>query len=247
MLCSRATRGWAACPRGESRLLSFAEDLRTAVTWHTEDGTTIAGVTAAQGVLRVEQRNRWTVHIALTAPAGEARSLLLELPKRPGATLVTEDAPKPVEETAAAWRFAVSLAAGETRTLTLHEDRIVTQQTVLMQDTSVVATLLGTQALTPAARAALQHLADLRADEAARTAERDRLQAEREGVERDEQRTRQNLNAVPANDAFHTRLVRQLEADETRIGDLDTSITQAKEAVDRAHQALAAAVGALRL
>jgi hypothetical protein len=129
----------------------------------------------------------------------------------------------------------------------VHEDRIVREQTVLMQDDRVVASLLGTQALTPTARAALQHLADLRADAAARAAERDRLLAQHGEVEHDEDRTRQNLAAVPANDALHDRLVRQLDADEGRIEAFGRAIEQANGAVDQAHQALAAAAAALRL
>jgi len=234
-------------PAGESRLLSFAEDLRTGVTWRTEEGTTLAAVTAAVGVLHVDQRQRWTATIGLTAPAAEARTLLVEVPKRPGATLVAEAASAPTEETATAWRLAVTLAPGETRTLVVHEDRIVREQTALMQDDRVLASLLGTQALTPAARAALQHLADLRADEAARAAARDRLAAQRGEVEHDEDRIRQNLAAVPPNDALHDRLVRQLDADEGRIEANGKAINEANAAVDQAHQALAAAVTALRL
>ncbi len=234
-------------PAGESRLLSFAEDLRTGVTWRTDEATTVAAVTASQGVLHVDQRVRWTAQIGLTAPAAEARNLLIEVPKRPGTTLVVEAGPAPSEETATAWRLAVALAAGETRTLTVHEDRILVQQTVLMQDDRVVASLLGTQTLAPAARTALQHLADLRAAEAARTAERDRLQAQRGQIEHDEDRTRQNLAAVPPGDALHDRLVRQLDAAEGRIEALGKSIEQANAAVDQAHQALAAAAAGLRL
>jgi hypothetical protein len=234
-------------PAGESRLLSFAEDLRTAVTWRTEEGTTLAAVTAAQGVLHVEQRQRWTATIGLAAPAAETRNLLVEVPKRPGTTLAVESGPAPSEETATAWRLAVSLAAGETRSLVVHEDRIVREQTVLMQDDRVVASLLGTQSLAPAARAALQHLVDLRSVEAAQAAERDRLQAQRDAVEHDEDRIRQNLVAVPPNDALHDRLVRQLDADETRIAALAKSIEQANATVDQAHQALAAAAAGLRL
>jgi hypothetical protein len=65
-------------------------------------------------------------------------------------------------------------------------------------------------------------------------------------VQADEERLRQNLAAVPANDALHTRLVRALDADETRIFTLGTDIEQANAAVEQAHQALADAVAALQ-
>ena len=234
-------------PAGESRLLSFAEDLRTGVTWRIDEGTTIAAVTASEGVLRLDQRVRWTARIGLTAPAGEARDLLVEIPKRDGSTLVPDPAAKPAEETATAWRIPVSLAAGENRTLTVQADRIVRQQMSLLGDDQVVVRVLGMQGLDERAKTALQRLASLRADGVARSAERDRLKAQRTEAERNEERIRQNLSAVPANDAMHARLVRQLEAEEGRIATLATSIEQAEAAVAKANDALAAAVSALRL
>ena len=234
-------------PAGESRLLSFAEDLRTGVTWKIDQATSIAALTAAAGVLHIDQRQRWTAHIGLAAPAAEPRSLLVEIPKSLGTELVTDDGGKPSEETATAWRLAIALKPGETRDLVVHVDRIIRQQTVLMQDDRVLAGLLGDQSLTGPARAALQHIADLRAAEAAHVAERDRMAAQVADADRDEYRIRQNLAAVPANDALHTRLVRQIEANEDKIAALGTSIDQANTAADQAHQALAAAVQQLQL
>ena len=102
-------------PAEESRLLSFAEDLRTAVVWKQDDAASLAAVTAAQGVLRIDERQRTTTQVVVTAPAGEGRELLIEILKRPTATLVPDPALSPAEETAGAWRFAVSLKAGEAR------------------------------------------------------------------------------------------------------------------------------------
>ena len=234
-------------PIGESRLLSFAEDLRTAVTWRIEEGTTIAAITAANGVLHIEQRLRWTARIGLTAPAGEARDLLIEIPRRDGATLVPEQAPKPSEETATAWRLPVALAAGEQRALTVHADRIIRQQMSLLNDDQIVVRLLGTQGLESRVKLALQRLAALRSDIAARTAELERLNGQHREAERNEQRFRDNLAAVPVNDAMHGRLVRQLEAEDARITALATSIGQAEAAVTKAQEALATAVASLTL
>ncbi|HEY2132725.1 MAG TPA: DUF4139 domain-containing protein [Acetobacteraceae bacterium] len=234
-------------PAGESRLLSFAEDLRTGVTWKIDQATSIAALTAAAGVLHIDQRQRWTAHIGLAAPAAEPRNLLVEIPKSLGSDLVTDDGGKPSEQTATGWRQAISLKPGETHDLVVHVDRMIHEQTVLMQDDRVLAGLLGDQSLTGPARAVLQHIADLRAAEAAHVAERDRLNAQVADADRDEYRIRQNLAVVPPNDALHARLVRQIEANEDKIAALGTSIDQANTAADQAHQALAAAVRELKL
>ena len=234
-------------PAGESRLLSFAEDLRTGVAWHVDEGKTIAAVTAAEGVLRVDRRVRRTVQVDLTAPAAEPRDLLVAIPKGEGNRFVPQPGLKPAEETATAWRFAVSLAAGERRSLTVQTDRIVQQAIALPMGDTVRAELLDEQGINDRTWQALQRLTDLRANEVARGAERDRLKAQRNDSELNEERIRKNLGAVPSNDAMHGKLVRQLEAEDARIADLASSIEQADADVVKAKEALAAAVSSFRL
>lgn len=234
-------------PAGESRLLAFAGDLRTTTTWRTDQATTIATLTAAAGVVNLQQRQRWTAHIDLTAPAKEARDLLIEIPRHPGGTLVPVPGLEPVTETATAWRLPVRLAAGEQRSLTVHVDRIQYQRMALTTDDRQIVRLLGMQGLDEPARTALQHLAALRTAEAARIAERDLLKTQRAEAERNEDRIRKNLAAVPANNAMHARILRQLEAEETRINALADRITQATAAADAAHQALGKAIAELKI
>ncbi|MCC6718973.1 MAG: DUF4139 domain-containing protein [Acetobacteraceae bacterium] len=234
-------------PSGESRLLSFAEDLRTDIAWRQEEATSLAAVSASQGVLRIDERLRWTTQATLTAPAGEARDLLVEIAKRAQSTLVPDPALAPAEETATAWRFAVTLKPGENRTLVVRQDRIQRQSVALMTGEQAVLRLMGMQGLDPAARAALQRLVDLRAALSAKSAEVTRLQAQGEEVERDQARTRSNLGAVPSGDALHTRLLRQLEAQETRIEALRRSQEQARAAVQQAQRELEAAVAKFSL
>jgi hypothetical protein len=234
-------------PAGESRLLSFAEDLRTAVSWRQEDAASIASATAASGVLKLDERLRWTTKVKLSAPEGEKRDLLVEIPRPQNATLAADNTLKSAEETAGNWRFMVSLAAGETREITIAAERITRQQISLIDDDSVIATLLGRPGLTPPAATALRRLADLRIRKAARDAEVERLGEQVSKIETDEERIRQNLGAVPATDALHTRLVRQLDAAETRIDALRKSIEQAEQAAAQAQKEFAAAVSSFTL
>jgi hypothetical protein len=234
-------------PAGESRLLSFAEDLRTQVAWRQEEAASVASATASSGVLKLDQRLRWTTRVKLSAPAGEARELLVEIPRLDGATLAPDNALKPVEGTAAAWRFAVSLAAGETREIVVAAERITRQQVSLIEDESVIASVLGRPGLSPAAATVLRRLTDLRARKSARDAEVEQLGGQVAKIESDEERIRQNLGAVPANDALHVRLVRQLDAAESRIEALRKSIEQAEQAASLAQKEFAAAVASFTL
>lgn len=233
-------------PAAESRLVSYAQDLRTTTEWHRDEEVTIAGLTAASGVLTVDERTRSLVHVTLTGPALESRHVLLELPK-PSGGMIADGFPKPTEETASAWRFAVELEPGEVKRLTFAVDRHDQQTITILDDADAVAVVLDLHGATDAARAALKRITDLRAQEAARTADRDALATQQEAVDADEQRLRSNLAAVSAGDAIRTRLLRQLDTDETRHGQLDAAINTANIAIAAAHAALVTAVSSLRL
>ncbi len=236
-------------PTGENRLLSFAQDLRTTVERTSTEQTTLASLTAAQGVLHVTTRQREVLRIKLTPPANDPRRVLVEVPRSDDAKLTVEGAPIPgIEETATAWRIPVSLKPGETRTITAYVDRLEREDTVLLDNgAAVVVAMLNEQSLTPAARAALQRLASLRQDEAAKRAALDQLKVQQAAVLQDEDRIRRNLAAVAPNDALHARLTRALDADETKLEQLGAAIEQATATVDKAHQVLADAAGSLRL
>ena len=235
-------------PAGERRLLSFAQDLRTTVERSSTGETTLASLTAAQGVLHITTRQREVLRVTITGPANEPRRVLVEIPKDGDRTLTLEGGPIPgVEETATAWRVPVSLKPGEVRKLTATIDRLEREQTALLaDDAAVVVRLLNEQTLTPAARTALQRLAALRQDEAAKRATVDQLKAQQAAILQDEDRIRRNLAAVAANDALHARLTRALDADETKLEQLNQAIEQATAAADKAHQVLAEAAGSLR-
>jgi len=239
-------------PAGETRLLSFAQDLRTTVERDETGERTLATLTAADGVLHVTYRDRDVLRVTVTAPAQESRQLLVEFARQPDTTFALEGPPGSIEETATAWRVPVSLQPGEVRKLTGYRDRTTGEDVALLPEdgndsTQAIAAILNEQTLDPRARSALDHVAALRQDEAARRADLARLKAQLDAVAQDEDRVRKNLEAVAANDALHTRLTHALDADETRIAQLQQSIEQAEAAVQRAHQALADAVRSLRL
>ncbi len=234
-------------PNGERRLLSFAEDLRTSAEWRRAESVSVSSLTAARGVIHLEQRNRTNVRVTLTGPARESRHVLVELPKATGVTLTPEDGRKPDEETATAWRLAVDLAPGEVKTAAVNLDRVTRQQIALASDSGALARVLGLQGLTPEARTALERVAALRGAESAREAERGRVQAQIAAVEKDEARLRDNLGAVANGDALRGRLTRQLDADETRIAALTAELERAAQAVATAHDATLDAIGTLAL
>jgi hypothetical protein len=238
-------------PAGQVRLLSFAQDLRTTVdTTQTTAPSVVSSFSVADGVLTYVQRFRQVFRISMTAPANEARSMLLAIPKSNGNQTLTiaQGTAKAEETTESAWRIAVSLKPGETQSVTVYLDQPTRQTTALLAgDDQILQLIVGNDSLDQAGRAALRHLIDLRRDEARKRAEIDSLNKTLEAVQSDEDRLRQNLAAVSAGDALRSRLTKALDADETRIDQLHGAIADATSAAEKAHKALADAIAALHI
>jgi len=238
-------------PAGETRLVSYAQDLRSAIEMKSSSQPNMfVAFSVANGVLTYTVRTREAIQTVVTAPAKEARDLLLEIPKsNTDQTVTPEDGKLRVtEQTATAFRIALSLAAGESRTVTVWLDQPVHQTVSLVDDDdAVLQTIVGEDKLNAAGRVALGRILDLRRDEAARQAVVEQQQKLLDDVQQDEDRIRKNLAAVTAADPLRSRLTKALDADETKIEQLRRSIDEAQAAVDKSHRALADAVAALRI
>jgi hypothetical protein len=236
---------------GETRLLSFAQDLRTAIdTKLSSQPDTFIAFSVANGVLTYTVRSREVIHIDVTAPAKEARDLLLEIPRsNADQTLTLEDNKLRVtEQTATSFRIALSLAAGESRSITGWLDQPVRQTVALVGgNDAILQAIVGEDKLNPAGRAALGHVLELRRDEARKQAEVQQQQKLLNDVQQDEDRIRKNLAAVTSADPLRARLTKALDADETRIEQLRKAIDDAQTDADKAHRALADAVTALHI
>ncbi len=200
-------------PSGETRLLSFARDLRTTIeTKESARPDTITSFSVADGILTYSELKREVFQITAVAPEHELRDLLLEIPKiGTDETLTVDDGKTPVaEQTATAFRIALPLAAGQTRTITATLDLPMRQTVGLMNGSDVVLqAIIGADKLNAAGRTALRHILDLRMDEARKSAEADRQRKLLNDVLEDEERIRKNLGAVAATDALRSRLTKR--------------------------------------
>ena len=238
-------------PAGETRLLSFAQDLRTAVeTKVSAEADVMSVLTVADGVMTYMTRSRQLVRITATSPPREARDLLLEIRRAdPDQTLTFEDDKiKVTEQTATAFRVALALAAGTSRTVTAWLDQPIRQSISLEDgDDTILRAIVGQDKLPPAARAAFNRLLDLRREESRREAEVERLRKQLADVHTDEERIRKNLGSVSSADPLRARLTRALDADETKIEQLQKLIDAGLVEMEKAHRALADAATALKL
>jgi hypothetical protein len=233
-------------PAGERRVLTFAEDQAVTANW-TQDATQdVTGLTAAGGVAHLVRTQRTVTSVDLTGAATASRKLLLAAPRIDGATLSVSGGTLS-EQTATSWRVLVTLKPGEQRKVVLTADRLEREDVALTDDPDAVLRLLDIGSLSAAAREAIEHIVNLRRDETARNAERDRLAARREEIVGNEARLRDNLAAVPVGDPLHTRLLRQLDQSETDLQALEAETARARKAAEQARDALAAAIAALSI
>jgi hypothetical protein len=240
-------------PAGETRLLGFAEDLRTHVMrTGAFQPHTMERITAAHGVLHRTVRSRMVYGVDLTAPPHDSRRVLVEFAKQPDSDFSVEGGGGAArEETGTAWRVTVTLKPGETAHLKANVDTTQMSELALLNDgdfdDTVIAAVMADGTLDAASMGKLQPLLTLRDALAGKQAALHRLTDEQTSVTADEERVRNNLRVVTGPGGLHDRLLAALDGDETRLGALRAAIERAQGDVDAAHAALADAAEKLEI
>src|SRR5262249_7422214 len=114
----------------EERLLSYAIDLGTEVQAKPEPGSgRLVHVKAIQGILHTDTQVRQVKSYTAKNRSEKERLLLIEHPVRNDFTLV--DTAKPAQTARDVYRFELALPAGESKSLTVTEERLLGQTVVL--------------------------------------------------------------------------------------------------------------------
>lgn len=231
-----------AFPVGEKRLLSFAVDQKIAIERETKAREAVVQVKISRGVLTLNYRDEQTALYRIKAPANEDRMLLIDHPRLPDWELA---APKPaeVELTRGQYRIAKALAKGGATTL-----EVVTQRPRLNavqlagQSRQALLAYARTGGIDPKAASALEKLAALQGD----VDRLDRLvkdaEGESQGIAKDQERLRQNLQSVPQGGDLAKRYLDTMKKQEDRIDQLRLAETDAKAKLKAARDALADAI-----
>ncbi len=234
-------------PAGDKRLLAYAVDLDVAATTTDRGASSVRQVRIVDGLIEQTTQQQHTVEYAFENKDREqGRTIIVEHPRLEGWELV--DTAEPKERTQDTLRFEVSAKANDTAKLA------VTQQIVQSQRLELLSydlpTLLAHQ---QAGRASAKVVEAFR--EAARRqalvqeAERTiaRLQNERNEINTDQQRVRQNMQTVDRQSDLYTRYVKRLSDQETRLEQIGAEITQATNERERLRAELAAYLRSLNV
>jgi hypothetical protein len=221
---------------GETRLVAYAVDRKTTVEREVLNGRRVGTLKLVSGVLEVELVERETTRITVTAPAGETRLVLAEVPRRDGWRLVT---PEGAATAPGVWRLELPLAAGATGTLEAAAEQPILRRIELASaDPREVELLFEGVEVPESLRVRLAELRDLNAAVDRAEQRVDSLEDQRNRVVEEQSRTRDNLGVVPEDSDLARRLLARLEESEARITALDAEIGEARTAVEAASEAV---------
>ncbi len=200
---------------GEKRLLSYAVD--QAVKVHRgglADTRTLHHIAMHQGVLVETTSEVSESTYTVTNGADEARTVILEHPRKPGADLDSEV--KPAETTATAYRFRVAAKPHESVDLHVGEKANLSERIVINPSQDRSAFLLNITKFAPDLQAKLKPLID--AEIALNDLNRriSDLQAREKTLSDDQARDRENITALKNNEAAK-RFVEELNRSEDEI------------------------------
>ncbi len=234
-------------PAGDERLVSFALDQKTRIDRTVENDRRLAEGTINRGVFKRTIVHKQTTTYRLKGPAREARTVILEHPRRPGWELVTPGKVD-VELTDKAYRIPVALKAGGEDEIKVEMEwpRIESVHiSTLSLDNLTVYSRTGT--LSAPVRQAFARMADMRGEIAEHRRRLKALEKERAEVFNDQRRVRDNLNRIPRGGDLARRYLRKMNSQETFLEKLAVDMDDTRELLKKAEDALAAYVATLEL
>ncbi len=200
---------------GEKRLLSYAAD--QAVKVHRASPTetsTLRHIAMHQGVL-VQQTSQVTDNVYTVNNTGnEAREVLIEHTRIPGAELDSET--KPAETTATAYRFRVAVKPHETAELHVRERALLSENVRIDPEEDRTAFLIAVGKITTSVEEKLRPLIDAETALGNLNAKIEEIEENEKTLSADEDRDRANLTALKGNDAAK-RFVDELNSTEDQL------------------------------
>ena len=237
----------APLPVDETRLLSYAVDEKTRIDREDKSSQQISTGAISDGVLRLKRIDRMETVYTVTAPAREARRVILSHPRQPGWRLMKPPA-SDVDVTENTYRLTASLAAGATRSLTVVTERPRSETIRLLTlDIRRLGLYARAQQLDPKLRNAFAEMVALK--RVIDTAEKRLvdLREERTEIVADQDRIRDNLARVPRESDIYRRYLAKLNDQEDELERLAPEIDAAEADVDAAERGLRDYIDGLKI
>jgi hypothetical protein len=226
----------ASLKPNEKRLLSYASDLGVMVDMRRlpTDGR-LAGVRARDGILITETEERATSIYRARNENGTPTALIIEHHMQPGWNLA--DGQTPVESTADAQRFRVTLPTGKETVFEVREVRHgEARLTIGNVDDGLVARLAKSGIPAATLERSLKPVIDKKAELSAIERRLSGLTSERNTITQDQQRLRENMKSLKGSNEekqLLQRYTRQLDQQETRLEALHNDVARATAELEK--------------
>ena len=207
---------------GEDRLVSYAIDLGTEVITQNGPGSSrITNVRAVKGVVTTTTKVREERKYKVANRSQQDRTLLVEHPNRTNQQFKLVDTDKPVEETAAFWRFQFPVQAGAEHTFTVTEERDVAAAVALSNSPDdQVRYFISLSQATPALKQRLEDALRLKGAWDGHRRELAQVVADLNRLNADQDRIRKNLRETPKEADVYQTYLKKLSDQEKEIDGL---------------------------
>jgi hypothetical protein len=233
-------------PPGEKRLISYGEDLSVTGSMGAASSQVISAVKVSRGLMTITRKIGYEKTYTFKNAAGETKRLILEHPITPGASL----AAPPVfdERTDSLYRFVRSLPAGREFSLTVREERPISEGISLSQlRPETFIAYASNQEIPPQVRAALQRALELKQEADSAVRSHTDLEEQRTRLIGEQDRIRQNLEAAGKDSPQGQEYLRRLVNMDGEIDDLTAQADRAHKNAREAQRAYDDYLGSINL
>ena len=241
----------------ERRLLSYAADQAVRVsTDYSHDTSKVQSITVSRGVLKEETAEIAEVEYLVRNAAPEARTVIVEQPKRQGWTIDSasgknDQDPKPDETTPTVYRFRVATPSGETVRLHIGERHTINQFYRLTDSSEAQLTLLLRNAnASPALLAQLEPVFAAKRAVASLDTQINAKQVQINQIVEDQKRLRDNLAALKGGNEERTlakRYTGELNQQEDTLATLRRDLATLQQQREAAQQDLNSKIESLTI
>ena len=201
----------------DTRLLAYAVDLAVSSAVQDEDTSTVSRLRIVEGTIEQTSQQIHKLSYAFNnKDATKARTILVEVDKLEDWTLA--EPKKPAAETAGLYRFEVELEAGAKGTLTVLQEHTDRQHLgVVGYDMPTLLAYAKDGKASPAVVEAVKKAASLQAEINATNHRLAMLEQERQGIDADQTRIRENMRSIEHASEVYRRYLAKFGEQETRL------------------------------
>lgn len=207
-------------PPGDNRLISYAVDLTIEGERQGPNGSSVeTSFSLKRGVLTIGRKEKQETNYTLKSKAQKLKTVLVEHPFQAGYKMVAPA--KPTERTAALYRFAVDVPAGDSKKLQVVTERQIAETVAVVDADLNAISFQSTRKEVPAKiREALQEVIQRRRKVQELQAQAASREQEITAIMQDQERIRKNMAALDKMSALYKRYVTELDKQETKIQSL---------------------------